>query len=161
MKKFKFVLGLMLAFGLALTSCNQPTTPSDKALTAEDLNDASWLLGTWNTTAELKQTVTLEGEFTDAEKEILENLGLEEYSDKSKNTNEVTNENLEQIKTYFKQTIEQVQKANGSITISSDKKVITMVIEEKKDLSGSDFGMSAEKKIKLSYYTKSVITKVE
>ncbi|MBC6712529.1 hypothetical protein [Treponema sp. Marseille-Q3903] len=51
MKKMSLAIVMLLALGLAFTSCKQPGT-QDADLTAEDLNDTSWMIGTWEEKSE-------------------------------------------------------------------------------------------------------------
>lgn len=52
MKKLAVLCGMLLTFGLLLTSCGGSKGPSYSALTEADLEDTAWLKGTWQLEAD-------------------------------------------------------------------------------------------------------------
>lgn len=87
MKKLAVVFGMLLTFGLLLTSCGAKG-PSYNPMTEADLDDAAWLKGTWQVEVSIKseypsELATLMGEeaevdYEETEKLYLKSLGADE-----------------------------------------------------------------------------------
>lgn len=54
MKKMSLAIVMLLALGLVFTSCKQ----QDADLTADDLKDTSWMIGTWERKSEVDYKIT-------------------------------------------------------------------------------------------------------